>query len=157
VQASSTFTDQVRQITGEPMSSYRLLTSIIRNVKQSTLIAYLETEIELTSSELWSFLDSGITPDYIASMRETHNDFSAQDIIELRRFGVTPELANEFPEYGAADIIKLRRFGVPPEFARAFRKHNPEYTPEDLISLRRYGVPADWAEPLSGLTKIRPH
>ena len=155
VQADLTFGDLVRQITGEPISSYRLLTTILRDVKQSTLIAYSEIEIELTSSDLWSFLDRRIKADYVTSMRETHKDFSAKDIIQLRQFGVSPELANEFPEDDASDIIKFRRFGVPPEFARAFRKYNPDYTPQDLISLRKYGVPADWAEPLSGLTKIK--
>lgn len=155
VHANSAFRDHFRQITGEPISSYRLLTSILRNTKQSTLIAYSEIEIEITSSDLWTFLDRGIKADFVASMRKTHKNISAKEIIQLLQFGVSPEFANEFPEYDASDIIMLRRFGVPSEFARAFRKNNPEYTPQDLISLRKFGVPADWADALSGLAKIK--
>ncbi len=159
IQSNQEFDELVLQLSGHRMNQDQLLLAIIRNFKPEILQAYAGLSIDLSGNQLWDWLRRSIDPDYAKSIIEAMPAATADDIAQMKQFGVSSELVTNFvflrPDFNAKDFIELKRHGVSTNYATSFLKNNASYGSKDLTRLKRYGVPAQWGETLKGLSKVK--
>lgn len=102
----------------------------------------------LTAEELVSMRAVGVTPEYVAEMREHGGSIDADDIIAARATGLDPAYIREMrgivqgADFG--ELVGARQLGVTPAFARDMKSHFPGVGLDDLIALKSMGVDCDF-------------
>ncbi|WP_197411768.1 M56 family metallopeptidase, partial [Sphingopyxis sp. HXXIV] len=102
----------------------------------------------LTADELVSMRAVGVTPEYVAEMREHGGALDADDIIAARASGLDPAYIREMrgivrgADFG--ELVGARQLGVTPAFARDMKSHFPGVGIDDLIALKSMGVDCDF-------------
>lgn len=102
----------------------------------------------LTAEELVSMRAVGVTPEYVAEMREHGGALDADDIIAARASGLDPAYIRDMrgivrdADFG--ELVGARQLGVTPAFARDMKSHFPGVGIDDLIALKSMGVDCDF-------------
>jgi len=97
------------------------------------------------------FLDVNL--DFARAVRDAGFHASAQELIELRVHGVTPEYMKALQDAGYSglrveEITRLRIHGVQPDFIQEARRLGHNFTPPELVELRIHGVNAAYLQRL---------
>lgn len=116
------------------------------------------------------FAAYGVTEDFRVGMAELFGvDLSADELVLLRRYDVSPALARELtaalaetgaPRPGPDTLATLRRYGVTPDWIRAYVALGyRSLSAEELITLRRYDVTPEYAGEVAraGYPGLPPH
>ena len=102
----------------------------------------------LSADELISMRAVGVTPDYMAEMRDHDRSISADDIIAAKATGVDPTyirtMRGIFPGVAVDDLIGAAAMQIEPAFARDMRSHFPGVGIDDVIALKAMGVDGEY-------------
>ena len=149
------FDDLVFELSNERMSPVLWIWAIASKIEQTQLEPFSKIDADLSRGGLWNLIKHGVTADETESLLTSLPEGRIEDVIKLKRFGVSADQVRQFSPFGVESIIELRRFGVSAEYAAAFREFNPDYSASDIVTLRRFGVPSEWSLALRDLPKIQ--
>jgi len=105
---------------------------------------------KLTVDELIHLRATGVTPEYIKTMRELFPGLTVRNVSSLKAVGVTPEWLREMKDAGVAvksvkDATRLRAVGVTADFVRRMAKAGyANLSVNDLTRLAAAGVNEDF-------------
>ncbi len=98
----------------------------------------------------------GLSPDYIAAMREA--GFSERDTdayVDARAVGVTPEFARQMRQYDASvdldGVVEARAVGLSPAFIAGMRQNFAGVGLDEAVELAAVGVTTDFARQMREL------
>jgi len=102
----------------------------------------------LTADELVGMRAVGVTPEYVAEMREHGGSLDADDIISAKASGIDPDYIRQMrailPAAPFEELVGARHVGVNAAFARDMKSHFPDIGVDDLIALKAMGVDCDF-------------
>jgi len=102
----------------------------------------------LTADELVGMRAVGVTPEYVAEMREHGGSLDADDIISAKASGIDPDYIRQMrailPAAPFDELVGARHVGVNAAFARDMKSHFPDIGVDDLIALKAMGVDCDF-------------
>ena len=103
---------------------------------------------QLTAEELVSMRAVGVTPEYIAKIREHDDTMTADEIIGAKVTGVDPSyiktMRSIFPGVSVDDLIGASALHIEPAFARDMKTHFPDIGIDDVVALRAMGIDCDF-------------
>lgn len=103
----------------------------------------------LSPEDLVGMRAVGVTPEYVAGMREQGGgSMDADDIISAKASGIDPayirQMRSIIPGADFDDLVGARHVGVDAAFARDMKSHFPGVGIDDLIALKAMGVDRDF-------------
>lgn len=103
----------------------------------------------LSAEDLVSMRGVGVTPEYVAQMREYGGAMmTADEIIGARAAGVDPAyiktMRGIFPSVDIDELVGASALHIEPAFARDMKTHFPDIGIDDVIALRAMGVDCDF-------------
>lgn len=103
----------------------------------------------LSAEELVSMRAVGVTPEYVAEMREHGGgSMDADDIIAAKASGIDPAYIRQMrgivPNADIGELVGAKSVGVDAAFARDMKSHFPGVGVDDLIALKAMGVDCDF-------------
>ncbi|MBL9068464.1 MAG: M56 family metallopeptidase [Sphingopyxis sp.] len=102
----------------------------------------------LSADELVGMRAVGVTPEYVAQMREHGGSMDPDDIIAAKATGVDPayigRMRSIIPDADLDELIGARKIGIDVAFARDMKEHFPGIGIDDLIALKAMGVDCDF-------------
>ena len=102
----------------------------------------------LSAEELVSMRAVGVTPEYVAEMRESGASLNADDIISAKASGIDPayirQMRSVIPGADFDELVGARHVGVNATFARDMKTHFPDVGIDDLIALKAMGIDCDF-------------
>lgn len=106
------------------------------------------TSKPLTAEQLVGMRAVGVTPEYVAEMREHGGSLDADDIISAKASGIDPayirQMRGIIPGADFDELVGARHVGVDAAFARDMKSHFPGVGIDDLIALKAVGVDCDF-------------
>jgi beta-lactamase regulating signal transducer with metallopeptidase domain len=109
----------------------------------------------LTVDELIALRIHGVTPAFIAEMRNVFGSLSLKQVRQLKTMGVTAKYVADIRAAGVnittpKEAVQLKMYGVTPEFVRSLAAAGySKLTPRDLARLAMAGVNADFIREMS--------
>ncbi|MGH6650187.1 MAG: M56 family metallopeptidase [Sphingopyxis sp.] len=111
-------------------------------------VAAAATSRKLTAEELVSLRAVGVTPEYVAEMREQGVPINADDMIAAKASGIDASYVRSMraivPNADIGELVGARQLGVNTAFARDMKSHFPGVQMDDLIALKAMGVDCDF-------------
>jgi len=108
----------------------------------------------LTAEQLVSMRAVGVTPEYVAHMREQGGSMDPDDIIAAKATGVDAAYVNAmrgiFPGADMDDVIGASALQIEPGYAREMKAQFPGLSIDDLHALRAVGVTGDYVRKMRG-------
>lgn len=102
----------------------------------------------LSAEELISLRAVGVTPEYVARMREHQPTMRTDEIISARAAGVDPAyigaMRRIFPGAPVDELVGASALHIEPDFARDMKSHFPDIGIDDVIALRAMGIDCDF-------------
>lgn len=102
----------------------------------------------LTAEDLVGMRAVGVTPEYVAEMREHQGSITADEIIGAKATGVDPAyfrtMRGIFPGVALDDLVGASALHIEPGFARDMKSHFPDIGIDDVIALRAMGIDCDF-------------
>ena len=103
----------------------------------------------LSAEDLVSMRAVGVTPEYVAQMREHGGaSMTADEIIGAKAAGVDPAyirtMRGIFPGVDIDELVGASALHIEPAFARDMKSHFPDIDIDDVIALRAMGVDCDF-------------
>ena len=102
----------------------------------------------LSAEQLVSMRAVGVTPEYVAEMREQGGSLDADEIISAKASGIDPayirQMRGVIPGADFDALVGARHVGVNAAFARDMKSHFPDVGIDDLIALKAMGVDCDF-------------
>jgi beta-lactamase regulating signal transducer with metallopeptidase domain len=102
----------------------------------------------LSAEELVSMRAVGVTPEYVAEMRQHGGSLDADDIISAKASGIDPayiaQMRSIIPGADFDELVGARHVGVNAAFARDMKSHFPDIGVDDLVALKAMGVDCDF-------------
>jgi bla regulator protein blaR1 len=103
----------------------------------------------LSPEDLVGMRAVGVTPEYVAQMREQGGgSMDADEIISAKASGIDPayirQMRSIIPAADFDDLVGARHVGVDAAFARDMKAHFPGIGVDDLIALKAMGVDRDF-------------
>lgn len=103
----------------------------------------------LSAEDLVSMRAVGVTPEYVAQMREHGGaSMTADEIIGAKAAGVDPAyirtMRGIFPGVDVDELVGASALHIEPAFARDMKTHFPDIDIDDVIALRAMGVDCDF-------------
>jgi bla regulator protein BlaR1 len=102
----------------------------------------------LSAEELVSMRAVGVTPEYVAQMREQGGEISADDIIAAKATNIDPayirQMRSILPDADFDELVGAKQVGVNANFARDMKSHFPDVGLDDLIALKAMGIDCDF-------------
>lgn len=102
----------------------------------------------LSADELVSMRAVGVTPEYVAEMREHKPAMTADEIIGAKAAGVDPAyiktMRGIFPGVDIDELVGASALHIEPKFARDMKSHFPDIGIDDVIALRAMGIDCDF-------------
>lgn len=102
----------------------------------------------LTAEELVGMRAVGVTPEYVAQMREHGGPMDADDIISAKASGIDlayiRQMRGIIPDADFDELVGARHVGINAAFARDMKSHFPDVGLDDLIALKAMGVDCDF-------------
>ncbi|WP_374524397.1 M56 family metallopeptidase [Sphingopyxis sp.] len=112
------------------------------------------THKPLTAEQLVSMRAVGVTPEYVAHMREQGGSMDPDDIIAAKATGVDAAYVNAmrgiFPGADMDDVIGASALHIEPGYAREMKAQFPGLSIDDLHALRALGVTGDYVRRMRG-------
>ncbi|AJA10000.1 hypothetical protein SKP52_15605 [Sphingopyxis fribergensis] len=106
------------------------------------------TSKTLSAEQLVSMRAVGVTPEYVAQMREHGGSLDADEIISAKASGIDPayirQMRDVIPGADFDELVGARHVGVNAAFARDMKSHFPDVGIDDLIALKAMGVDCDF-------------
>ena len=106
------------------------------------------TSKTLSAEQLVSMRAVGVTPEYVAEMRQHGGSLDADDIISAKASGIDPayirQMREIIPNADFDDLVGARHVGVNAAFARDMKSHFPDIGVDDLVALKAMGVDCDF-------------
>ena len=117
-------------------------------VAEDQAVAAAATSRKLTAEELVSLRAVGVTPEYVAEMREQGVPINADDMIAAKASGIDASYVRSMraivPNADIGELVGARQLGVNTAFARDMKSHFPGVQMDDLIALKAMGVDCDF-------------
>lgn len=108
----------------------------------------------LTAEQLVSMRAVGVTPEYVAGMREHGASMDPEDIIAAKATGVDPAyvraMRGVFPNAGMDDLIGASALHIEPGYAREMKSQFPAMSVDDLAALRAMDITGDYIRGMRG-------
>ena len=102
----------------------------------------------LTAEELVGMRAVGVTPEYVAEMREHKGSITADEIISAKATGVDPAYIRTmraiFPGVDVDELVGAAALHIEPKFARDMKTHFPDIGIDDVIALKAMGIDCDF-------------
>lgn len=102
----------------------------------------------LSADELVSMRAVGVTPEYVAELREQGGEMSADDIITAKASKIDPayirQMRSIIPGADFDELVGAKQVGVNATFARDMKSHFPDVGIDDLIALKAMGIDCDF-------------
>ncbi|MBL8650880.1 MAG: M56 family metallopeptidase [Sphingopyxis sp.] len=120
------------------------------------------TARKLTAEQLVSMRAVGVTPEYVAEIREQGGSIDADDIIAAKATGVDSayiaQMRRLFPGADVGDMIGAAAVGVDAAYAREIQSYFPRVGLDDLTGMRAVGVDGAYIREMrkSGVTLREP-
>lgn len=112
------------------------------------------TRKPLTADQLVSMRAVGVTPEYVAEMREHGGSMDPDDIIAAKATGVDPAyvraMRGVFPGADMDDLIGASALHIDPGYAREMKAQFPGLSIDDLVGMRAVGVTGDYIRRMRG-------
>lgn len=106
------------------------------------------TSKTLSAEQLVSMRAVGVTPEYVAEMRQHGGSLDADDIISAKASGIDPayiaQMRAIIPNADFDDLVGARHLGVNAAFARDMKSHFPDIGVDDLVALKAMGIDCDF-------------
>ncbi len=106
------------------------------------------TSKTLSAEQLVSMRAVGVTPEYVAEMREHGGSLNADELISAKASGIDPayvrQMRGVIPGADFDELVGARHVGVNAAFARDMKAHFPDVGIDDLIALKAMGVDCDF-------------
>jgi beta-lactamase regulating signal transducer with metallopeptidase domain len=106
------------------------------------------TARQLTAEELVSMRAVGVTPEYVAEMRQHGGSMDADDLIAAKASGLDAAYVQQMrgivPGADIGELVGAKSLGVNAAFARDMKSHFPDIGLDDLIALKAMGVDCDF-------------
>lgn len=135
--AASTITRQATTVTSQSAAA-----------AESNAAAAAATAKTLSADELVSMRAVGVTPEYVAQMREHDGSMTADEIIGAKAAGVDPAyiktMRGIFPGVDIDELVGASALHIEPKFARDMKSHFPDIGIDDVIALRAMGIDCDF-------------
>ena len=110
--------------------------------------AVAATAKTLSADELVGMRAVGVTPEYVAQMREHDGSMTADEIIGAKAAGVDPAyiktMRGIFPGVDIDELVGASALHIEPKFARDMKSHFPDIGIDDVIALRAMGIDCDF-------------
>lgn len=112
----------------------------------------------LSAEQLVSMRAVGVTPEYVAEMREHGGSLNADDMISAKASGIDPayirQMRDVIPGADFDELVGARHVGVNASFARDMKSHFPGVGIDDLVALKAMGIDCDFVTDMqkSGVT-----
>ncbi|MCW0197974.1 M56 family metallopeptidase [Sphingopyxis sp.] len=108
----------------------------------------------LTADQLVGMRAVGVTPEYVAEMREHGGSMDPDDIIAAKAVGVDPAyiraMRGVFPGASMDDLIGASALHIEPGYAREMKGAFRSLSIDDLTALRAMGVTGDYIRKMRG-------
>jgi hypothetical protein len=108
----------------------------------------------LTADQLVGMRAVGVTPEYVAQMREHGGSMDPDDIIAAKAVGVDPAyiraMRGVFPGASMDDLIGASALHIEPGYAREMKGEFRSLSIDDLTALRAMGVSGDYIRKMRG-------
>jgi beta-lactamase regulating signal transducer with metallopeptidase domain len=108
----------------------------------------------LTADQLVGMRAVGVTPEYVAQMREHGGSMDPDDIIAAKAVGVDPAyiraMRGVFPGASMDDLIGASALHIEPGYAREMKGEFRSLSIDDLTALRAMGVTGDYIRKMRG-------
>lgn len=106
------------------------------------------TSKTLSAEQLVSMRAVGVTPEYVAEMREHGGSLDADEIISAKASGIDPayirQMRDIIPGADFDELVGARHVGVNAAFARDMKSHFPDIGIDDLVALKAMGIDCDF-------------
>lgn len=147
--AASTTVRQLTTVTAQSVgAAKRAATEDAPAAAETAVAAAAATTKALSAEELVGMRAVGVTPEYVAQMREQGGEMSADDIIAAKASGIDPayirQMRNIIPGADFDELVGARHVGVNAGFARDMKSHFPDIGVDDLIALKAMGIDCDF-------------
>lgn len=112
---------------------------------------------ELTVDAIIKMKMSGVTPEFVESMRRAgFSNLSTEELIKLRMHGITEEYIKETAKASAEklsieELTQLKMFGVTPEYAKEMKNAGYNLPLKSLKDMRMFGITPDYIAALRKL------
>ncbi|MGV7122267.1 M56 family metallopeptidase [Sphingopyxis sp. 550A] len=108
----------------------------------------------LTADQLVGMRAVGVTPEYVAQMREHGGSMDPDDIIAAKAVGADPAyiraMRGVFPGASMDDLIGASALHIEPRYAREMKSEFRNLSIDDLTALRAMGVTGDYIRKMRG-------
>jgi bla regulator protein BlaR1 len=139
--AASTITRQATTVTSQSAAA-------AESNAADDAAAAAATAKTLSADELVSMRAVGVTPEYVAQMREHDGSMTADEIIGAKAAGVDPAyiktMRGIFPGVDIDELVGASALHIEPKFARDMKSHFPDIGIDDVIALRAMGIDCDF-------------
>lgn len=118
--------------------------SVAATTAESTAVAASPSK-PLSAEDLVSMRAVGVTPEYVAQMREHGGaSMTADEIIGAKAAGVDPAYINTmrgiFPGVDIDELVGASALHIEPAYAREMKRHFPDLDIDNVVALRAMGV-----------------
>ncbi|HTI71468.1 MAG TPA: hypothetical protein VMF06_15960 [Candidatus Limnocylindria bacterium] len=146
---NTSFVSQTGAALSSPPPTHDLFLATLANVSASDISGFAATGLRFDLAQATRLKQHGVQPDYVRKVRR-QNDFTVEEIIQLRNNGVPADFPAEVHDAGlnvpAQAIIRLRNNGVSGSVVRGWKELGRPLGVEEIIRLRNNGVSPDYGK-----------